>query len=92
MESKHECNCGCSTNFIQTDFVPEGWRCPVCKRILSPWTTMCPCNGQGIKTITSADCWTTTSTTDKTETITLHNNGNIETPHINTYFNEEETK
>ena len=72
MESKHECNCGCSTNFIQTDFVPEGWRCPVCKRILSPWTT--------------------TSTTGKTETITLHNNGNIETPHINTYFNKEETK
>lgn len=33
----------------------QGWQCPICKRVLSPWTPECPCGGQGQKT------WTTTS-------------------------------
>lgn len=76
------CNCSCSTNFMQTDMVPEGWRCPVCKRILSPWTIMCPCNGQGLKTE-----WTTSTTN---ETITLTNHDNIENQEVHTYYNGED--
>ena len=22
----------------------QGWQCPLCKRILSPWTAECPCS------------------------------------------------
>ena len=40
--------------FIQTGAM-QGWQCPVCKRILSPWTTECPCQGQGKQTITTTD-------------------------------------
>lgn len=79
------CNCSCSTNFMQTDMVPEGWRCPVCKRILSPWTIMCPCNGQGLKTE-----WTTSTESTTNETITLTNDGNLGNQEIHTYYNKEE--
>lgn len=24
----------------------QGWQCPICKRVLSPWTVECPCRGQ----------------------------------------------
>jgi len=23
------------------DFIPQGWQCPICKRVYSPSTTMC---------------------------------------------------
>lgn len=36
----------------------QGWQCPICKRVLSPFTPECPCKGQGHRTIT-----TTTVTT-----------------------------
>lgn len=51
-------------NFMQVG-AQQGWQCPVCKRILSPWTPECPCRGQGPETI-----WTTT-TTGNTETFTV---------------------
>ena len=38
----------------------QGWQCPICKRVLSPWTMMCPCNGEGVNTTVS-----TTSTDSK---------------------------
>lgn len=31
----------------------QGWQCPICGRILSPWTQECPCKGQPQTTITS---------------------------------------
>lgn len=34
----------------------QGWQCPICKRVLSPWTPECPCRGQGPETF-----WTTTT-------------------------------
>ena len=24
----------------------QGWQCPICKRVLSPWTPECPCKGK----------------------------------------------
>ena len=30
--------------------VQQGWQCPICGRILSPWTWECPCGGRGTKT------------------------------------------
>lgn len=32
----------------------QGWQCPVCKRILAPFITECPCKGEGRKTFTYA--------------------------------------
>lgn len=43
-------------NYMQLG-AQQGWQCPICKRVLSPWTTECPCKGQGSQT------WTTTSIT-----------------------------
>lgn len=54
-------------NFMQVG-AQQGWQCPICKRVLSPWTPECPCRGQGLETYTS------TSTSNNNETITLHNN------------------
>lgn len=47
-------------NFMQVG-AQQGWQCPVCKRILSPWTPECPCRGQGMETITMTS--TSTGTT-----------------------------
>lgn len=55
-------------NFMQLG-AQQGWQCPVCKRVLSPWTPECPCRGQGIETITVAS-----TSTCKNETITLQEN------------------
>ena len=38
------------------DFAPQGWQCPICKRVYSPMTTMCYYCGNGVAT-------TSTSTT-----------------------------
>lgn len=39
-------------NYMQLGAM-QGWQCPICKRILSPWTPECPCQGQGMETITT---------------------------------------
>lgn len=44
----------------------QGWQCPICKRVLSPWTTECPCKGNG-----KVDTYTTTYSSD-VATISLH--------------------
>ena len=44
-------------DYLQTGAM-QGWQCPICKRVLSPWTIECPCRGQGQQT------YTTTSTTE----------------------------
>lgn len=38
------------------DFAPQGWQCPICKRVYSPTTPMCYYCGNGVT-------YTTTSTT-----------------------------
>ena len=50
-------------NFMQT-LGNYGWICPVCKRVLSPWTPECPCRGQ-------VDWTSTTATSNSNKTITL---------------------
>lgn len=52
-------------DFYQMLGAPQGWQCPICKRIYSPTTPMCfYCNGE-TKTITTSNIdWT------KQETIT----------------------
>lgn len=32
-------------SYTWNNYIPQGWQCPVCKRVLSPNTSMCPCNG-----------------------------------------------
>ena len=32
------------------DFVPQGWQCPICKRVYSPFTPMCWYCGNGKQT------------------------------------------
>lgn len=39
-------------NFTQNG-AQQGWQCPICKRVLSPWTPECPCGGQGMMTYTT---------------------------------------
>lgn len=46
---------GIHQNYILNNVVAQqGWQCPVCKRILAPFVTECPCKGQGMTTFTSA--------------------------------------
>lgn len=33
----------------------NGWQCPICGRVLAPFVPECPCQGQGMQTITIAD-------------------------------------
>lgn len=33
----------------------QGWQCPICKRILAPFVSECPCQGQGQTTITTTN-------------------------------------
>lgn len=62
----------------------QGWQCPVCGNVLSPWTTMCPCHGN--------PTWTTSTTTDgdKTESVTITMNDLSNSPkaneNIHTYY------
>lgn len=58
------------TNYYQVQ-APQGWQCPVCKKVLAPFMIECPCQGQGMKTTTvtnitmpniSSDEFTTTIT------------------------------
>lgn len=40
------------------DFAPQGWQCPICKRVYSPTTPMCYYCGNGVvttKTSTTGD-------------------------------------
>lgn len=55
------------TNFYQVK-AQQGWQCPVCKRILAPFISECPCQGQGMKTTTIA----TSINSINNKTITLH--------------------
>ena len=55
-------------NFMQVG-TQQGWQCPICKRILSPWIPECPCRGQGVETYT-----TTSVSTSGDETIFLRGN------------------
>lgn len=54
----------------------QGWQCPLCKRILSPWTAECPCKGQqwGDLTVTYGPNTTSSSADFDCSTITLHSN------------------
>lgn len=69
-------------NFMQLG-AQQGWQCPICKRVLSPWTPECPCKGQGMET------WTTT-TTESTgnQTITLSEEMSKHIPTVNTYYSQ----
>ena len=41
-----------TSGFMQVG-AQQGWQCPLCKRVLSPWTIECPCRGQGMETFTT---------------------------------------
>ena len=38
-------------------FAPQGWQCPVCKRVYSPDTTMCLFCGNTDTITTTGTCW-----------------------------------
>lgn len=66
----------------------QGWQCPVCGNVLSPWTTMCPCHGQpNWNTITST---THTQDDSKPRTLTMSDEIAQHIPNINTYYSETE--
>ena len=33
-------------NYYHTGGAAQGWQCPICYRVLSPWTIECPCKGK----------------------------------------------
>lgn len=59
---------GKSVNYNMQDYyqklAQQGWQCPICKRVLAPFVTECPCGGQGMQTLTVSD---------STGTLTLNN-------------------
>lgn len=64
----------------------QGWQCPVCKRVLSPWTMECPCKGKPRSDTTDITVeWTDTENWGiglNNEDISKH------IPTINTYYSE----
>lgn len=75
-----------TSGFMQTG-AQQGWQCPVCKRVLSPWTIECPCRGQGMETFTTTGYDDNAkeyklvphqdSTTDGSVTYTMTKNANV---------------
>lgn len=63
----------------------QGWQCPVCKRVLSPWTIECPCRGQGMETYTTTGTeegykvvpYRESTTAEFTNKTVVYNNGEI---------------
>lgn len=47
-----------------------GWVCPVCGRVLSPWTPECPCKGNPQWTTSTGTSITSTTSTPPTESTT----------------------
>lgn len=45
-------------NFYQVG-AQQGWQCPICKRVLAPFVPECPCQGQGMQTVTFTNTTTT---------------------------------
>ena len=37
------------------NYAQQGWQCPLCKRILAPFVTECPCRGQLEQSLTTAN-------------------------------------
>jgi hypothetical protein len=40
---------------FQTNFIPQGWECPKCKRVYSPTTTMCIACPQHTQSVTTTN-------------------------------------
>lgn len=68
------------SNWGEFSFVSQGWQCPICKRVYSPWESMCRYCGREQNTVNApstsgtplVDWGRTTSTTvpnGKSETI-----------------------
>jgi hypothetical protein len=36
------------SELYNSDFAPQGWQCPICKRVYSPTTPMCYYCGNGV--------------------------------------------
>ena len=41
------------SEWYNVDFAPQGWQCPICKRVYSPITPMCYYCGNGVVTTTT---------------------------------------
>ena len=41
------------SNRVDISFAPQGWQCPICKRVYSPWESMCRYCGGEINTVNS---------------------------------------
>jgi rubredoxin len=55
---------------FQTNFIPQGWECPKCKRIYSPTTVMCSYCPQNTTSVTTSG---TTATLISGSTWSAHN-------------------
>ncbi len=55
--SKTSSTTGESLNYTinKIDYVQQGWQCPICKRVLAPFVSMCPCSGLSCKTTMTVD-------------------------------------
>ena len=50
-----------------TNFKQYGWICPVCGRVLSPWTHVCPCYNETETTTNTYKAYTGKSYTYSTD-------------------------
>ena len=55
------------SNWNEIGFAPQGWQCPVCKRVYSPTTPMCYYCGNNVVTTTTTNIETPKTEEDFTE-------------------------
>ena len=72
------------SNWNEIGFAPQGWQCPVCKRVYSPTTPMCYYCGNGVVTTTTTNIETPKTEKDFTEKWKKAIQGTIE---YETYLN-----
>lgn len=79
-----------NNGFMQIGAI-QGWQCPVCGRVLSPWTQECPCKGQteGYWSVTTAHTDSITTGKHAIDNISLNvEDINLHIPTIPTFYSE----
>lgn len=71
-----------------SNYVIPGWQCPICKRILSPYVSICPCSISSGTNSTNTTNTTITSTDKNNTTVTSMDKHDIKNNWVDDVLND----